>query len=159
MHTHPPLQAAGIATHPLPTRPAWERLATRPFRVVALSAAILAMSIVDLYLTILYLTHTGMSEANPLARAIIAYQSPLVLALWKLTTVAFSVGILFLVRHRRSAEVGAWVGFLVLGLLMSHWTRYITELSDLKAEIGPTAMQMDDAWVFFDPAPATRRTP
>ncbi len=153
------MPAAALVRPVSAARTGWDRLGSRAFRVVALSAAILAMSLVDLYLTILYLTHTGMSEANPLARAIIAYQSPLVLALWKLTTVAFSVGILFLVRHRRSAEVGAWVGFVVLGLLMSHWTRYITELSDLKAEIGPTAMQMDDAWVFFDPAATTQLIP
>ena len=94
-------------------------ICSRPFRVIALGSAIAAMSSVDLYLTLLYLTHTGMPEANPLARAMIAYQSPFVLTVWKTLTVALCVGILFLIRHKRSAEFGAWAGVCVLALLMS----------------------------------------
>ena len=54
----------------------------RPFRVVALSLAIAVMSSVDLYLTILYITHSGMNEVNPLARAMMEYQSPTILGIW-----------------------------------------------------------------------------
>lgn len=117
-----------------------------------LGAAIGAMSMIDLYLTLLYLTHSGMSEANPLARAIIAYQSPFILAVWKLLTVVLSVGILYLIRHKRSAELGAWVGAVVLGALMTHWTRYIDITEELKPNMAPIAQQMDENWVHIDPA-------
>lgn len=122
-------------------------IASRPFRVIALGSAIAVMSAVDLYLTLLYLTHSGMPEANPLARAMIAYQSPLVLAVWKTLTVALCVGILFLIRHKRSAEWGAWAGTLVLALLMSHWGRYAHELADVKPMMAQVASQIDDSWV------------
>lgn len=127
-HTAPPLR--------LPTLPpasARACLLARPFRVVLLLTLIAAMSFVDLYLTLLYLTHTGMSEANPVARALIAYQSPLVLGVWKCLTVALCVGILYLFRERRSAELGAWAGACVLGCLMAHWSNYI----DFKASVAP----------------------
>lgn len=100
----------------------------RPFRVLSLTLAIAVMSGVDLYLTILYVTHAGMNEMNPLARAMMEYQSPAILALWKTGTVAISVGILLLIRKQRSAELGAWVGCLVMGWLMIRWVGYI-ELS------------------------------
>lgn len=120
---------------------------SRSSRVIALGIAIAVMSSIDLYLTLLYLTHTGMPEANPLARAMIAYQSPLVLAVWKTLTVALCVGILYLIRHKRSAEVGAWAGACVLGLLMSHWARYASELEEMKPHMAPIAAQIDDTWV------------
>lgn len=135
------------------------RLFSRPSRVVLLGAAIGAMSMVDLYLTLLYLTHTGMSEANPLARAIIAYQSPMVLAVWKLLTVSACVGILFLIRHKRSAEMGAWVGVVVLGALMTHWIRYIDETEELKPLISAVASEIDEEWVQIDPASIGRLIP
>lgn len=122
-------------------------IARRPFRVVLLAVAIALMSMVDLYLTMLYLTHTGMSEANPVARAIIAYQSPVVLAVWKTLTVALCVGILFLIRERRSAELGAWFGAAVLGLLMAHWTRYIDYKVEMTPEFHMVAHQVDPGFV------------
>jgi len=97
----------------------------RPFRVLSLTGAIAVMSGVDLYLTILYVTHTGMNEMNPLARAMMEYQSPVILAIWKTGTVAISVGILLLIRKQRSAELGAWIGCLVMGWLMIRWVGYI----------------------------------
>lgn len=99
----------------------------RSFRVITLIALIAAMSVIDLYLTILYVTHTGMNEVNPLARAMMEYQSPAVLGLWKAATVTLGVGILAFIRKKRSAELGAWVGCLILGLLMTHWVAYIHE--------------------------------
>ncbi|GEM_PF-770980 len=120
---------------------------SRSFRVVALGIAIAVMSSIDLYLTLLYLTHTGMPEANPLARIMIAYQSPLVLTLWKTLTVVMCVGILYLIRHKRSAEFGAWAGACVLALLMSHWAQYASELAEMKPHMAPIAAQIDDTWV------------
>lgn len=119
----------------------------RPVRVVLLGAAIAAMSVVDLYLTLLYLTNTGMSEANPVARAIIAYQSPAVLGVWKALTVALCVGILYLIRERRSAELGAWIGALVLGWLMVHWARYADYKKDLSPEFFLVGAEIDPEFV------------
>jgi hypothetical protein len=136
---------------PLPVAGPWGRLrgtlGRRPFRVVLLGSLIAAMSLIDLYLTLLYLTNSGMSEANPLARAIIAYQSPAVLAIWKALTVSLCVGILYLVRDRRSAEWGAWVGAVVLALLMAHWTRYIDHKMGWAAEFQTAGADIDPAFV------------
>lgn len=119
--------------------------------MIILASAIAAMSAVDLYLTLLYLTHAGMSEANPFARAVIELQSPQVLALWKALTVSLSLGIFYLVRHTRSAELGAWIGVTVLGVLMTHWVHYINHTTTLRADHPAVAVQMDSAWVSLDP--------
>lgn len=137
-----------VATHPVadPIRQA-RTLAHRPVRVVLLVVAIAAMSLVDLYLTLLFLTHTGMSEANPLARAMIAYQSPAILAAWKTMTVVLCGGILIFMRSRRSAELGAWVGAIVLGLLMAHWTRYIDHKGSFTQEMQLVSAEIDPSFV------------
>lgn len=122
-------------------------LRRRPFRIVLLGVLIAAMSAIDLYLTLLYLTHSGMSEGNPIARAIIAYQSPGVLAVWKALTVAFCLGILYLVRERRSAEIGAWVGAIVLAVLMAQWTRYIAFKVDVAPDFHLVGGDIDPAFV------------
>ncbi|MGJ8636969.1 MAG: DUF5658 family protein [Phycisphaerales bacterium] len=122
----------------------------RSFRVIALITLIIAMSAVDLYLTILYVTHSGMTEANPLARAMMEYQSPAILALWKAATVVLGVGILALIRKKRSAEFGAWIGCFILGFLMSHWITYIHEHASMPD--GPIMIEAmgDPNWVHMN---------
>ncbi len=122
----------------------------RSYRVIVLVALITAMSVVDLYLTILYITHSGMNEINPLARAMMEYESPAVLGVWKLATVALGVGILAYIRSKRSAEIGAWIGCLILGSLMVHWVSYIEEHARMSED--PVAIRaMDDpSWVHID---------
>ncbi|MFK7758373.1 MAG: DUF5658 family protein [Phycisphaerales bacterium] len=129
----------------------------RSFRVILLIALIAAMSMVDLYLTILYVTHSGMNEVNPIARAMMEYQSPAILGIWKLATVALGVGILAFIRHRRSAEMGAWIGCLILGLLMSHWVAYIEEHSRMTQDPIQINALGDPSWVFFEPSAAGSR--
>ena len=123
--------------------------AHRPMRVLMLSVAIAVMSGVDLYLTLLFVTHTGMNELNPLARAMMDYQSPAVLAVWKMGTVVLSVGILLLIRKQRSAEFGAWVGCLVMGWLMVHWTGYIELSKDLNMETVVAQNQDNPTWIML----------
>lgn len=132
----------------LPTRLAGS-FKDRSFRVIILIALIAAMSVIDLYLTILYITHTGMNEVNPLARAMMEYQSPAVLGLWKAATVTLGVGILAFIRTKRSAELGAWVGCLILGLLMTHWVAYINEHARITE--GPVQIEAmgDPNWVYM----------
>lgn len=125
----------------------------RAFRVLLLGVAIAAMSSVDLYLTLLYVTNTGMNEMNPLARAMMQYQSPLVLTIWKALTVTVSVGILLLIRKQRSAEIGAWAGCLVLGWLMVHWSSFIYETRHMNLEWVHEIAVGDPTWVVIDAAP------
>ncbi|MBO6512335.1 MAG: hypothetical protein JJ974_00030 [Phycisphaerales bacterium] len=122
----------------------------RSFRVIALITLIVVMSVIDLYLTLLYITHTGMTEANPLARAMMEYQSPTILALWKAATVVLGVGILAFIRKKRSAELGAWIGCLILGFLMSHWVNFIHEHASLSD--GPIMIEAmgDPNWVHMN---------
>jgi len=158
MHT-PPLSSERILTD---ASPSWlggvlsglfPLLRLRGRRVLLLACAIALMSAVDLYLTLLYVTNMGMNEMNPLARAMMAYQSPKVLALWKFLTVALSLGILILIRNKRSAEWGAWVGFLVLGWLMSHWVIFVHEMRDINLEVVQEIASMDPTWVVIEAAP------
>jgi Domain of unknown function (DUF5658) len=121
----------------------------RPFRVVALALAIAVMSGADLYLTLLYVTHTGMNELNPLARAMMDYQSPAILALWKAGTVVISIGILILIRKQRSAEFGAWIGCLVMGSLMFHWQGYIETSNALNIEMAQAQNQHNSSWIMM----------
>lgn len=131
---------------------------TRSRRVILLAVAITLMSAVDLYLTLLYVTNTGMNEVNPLARAMMAYQSPAVLAVWKFATVALSLGILILIRSKRSAEIGAWVGCLVLGWLMTHWVQFIHETRDINLQVVQEIASNDPTWVMIDATPREFRS-
>lgn len=124
--------------------------ANRSFRVIILVALIAAMSMVDLYLTILYITHSGMNEINPLARAMMEYQSPVILGLWKVATVSLGIGILALIRHKRSAEFGAWIGCLILGFLMSHWVGFIHEHALLSEAPFQVEAMADPSWIHIE---------
>lgn len=143
------LPAQGAALAGAAIRP----FADRSSRVIVLLGLIAIMSVVDLYLTILYITHTGMNEVNPLARAMMEYKSPALLGLWKLATVTLGVGILIVIRRRRSAEIGAWVGCAVLGLLMNHWLHYIEEHERITTEAVMVEAMGDPTWVHLGPAP------
>ena len=125
------------------------QLAHRSRRVMLLVFLICAMSAVDLYLTLLYVTHTGMNEMNPIARAMMEYQSPALLALWKAATVGLSVGILLLIRKQRSAEWGAWAGCLVMGWLMTHWVVFIDETRDMNLEVAQALGANDPTWIMI----------
>ena len=122
----------------------------RSRRVIILGVAIALMSAVDLYLTLLYVMNMGMNEMNPLARAMMSYESPAVLAVWKCATVVLSVGILLWIRTKRSAELGAWVGFFVLGWLMPHWVVFVHETRNFNLEIIQEIAQDDSTWVVFE---------
>ncbi len=124
-------------------------VARRGFRVVVLSLAIAAMSSIDLYLTILYITHSGMNEMNPIARAMMEYHSPTILAIWKAGTVALSLGILLLIRKQRSAEMGAWVGCLVMGWLMFHWIGFIEQSRHLDMEVIMALNEDNPNWIMI----------
>jgi uncharacterized membrane protein YqjE len=139
------LASARPATPPDPARQ------SRGRRVSILLAAILVMSIGDLYMTLTHLTTTGMLEANPLARLIMAYNSPMLLAAWKMSSVGLAVGILFWARHRGRTEIATWFCFLVLTWLTCRWTIYNDQISTLAEIPSAYAGRPNAEWVAMTP--------
>lgn len=125
-------------------------MARRGYRVGLLGLAIMIMSAVDLYLTLLYVTHTGMNEMNPLARAMMEYQSPALLSVWKGGTVMLCVGILLVIRRQRSAEIGAWAGVLLMGWLMSYWMLFIHETREMNIDVMHEIAAGDPTWIMME---------
>ncbi len=119
-----------------------------------LAAAIIVMSVGDLALTLTYLQSLGMAESNPLARAVIELGSPGLLILWKLATVTACVSILLWKSRARSAEVGAWVGTIVLCGLMLHWKNYVRTAPPVSPAVASGSFQPDERWTTLAP---TRR--
>lgn len=146
----PPMSALPSQLGPaLPLRP--DLSVGRERRVLLLLATIVVMSLADLHMTLEQLTSFGLLEGNPLARSIISYNSPVILAAWKLATVAMTTGILFWFRRRRSGEVAAWVCWLVLAALMVQWLRYSHEIPSLTAELNHMSTLGDHRWVAMTP--------
>lgn len=120
MHLAPPPQpGVDLGRLDLP-----RRLRSRRWRVLVLLALVVALSAADLYLTVMYASTIGLPELNPLARALLRHGSVLDLVLWKLGTVGLCAGILFRLRDRRSAELGAWIACTALVLLTLQWMAY-----------------------------------
>ncbi len=107
----------------------------RAIRVWLLVVTIIVLSVADLYMTLAHLRSAGMGEANPLARMVISYQSPLLLSLWKLACVGLASLIFVLARYRRSAEAACWVCCLVMTALTVHWIQYSNEAAACTMEI------------------------
>ena len=101
-------------------------------------------------MTLVHLLSVGMYEGNPLARTVMAMNSPALLAGWKLATIVATVGILFWVRRTRQGELGAWLCLCVLTWLTLRWTTY----SDALAEAGLCleSARNDPRFVMVDPA-------
>jgi uncharacterized membrane protein YqjE len=92
-----------------------------------------------------------MLEANPIARLVMAYNSPLLLAMWKMTSVGLAVGILFWARHRGRTEIATWFCFLVLTWLTCRWAVYndqVGALAEIPSAIGGHA---NAEWVAMTP--------
>ena len=105
---------------------------SRVTRVIALVVAIVILNVLDLALTMHYMSTTGMPEANPLARSLVEI-SPGLLIVVKLLLVAIGTGILILLARRASAEFGGWLCFLAMVALTIHWSGYVR--ADLRGEL------------------------
>jgi len=99
----------------------------RPIRVLSLTAAIIAMSLADLLITMLYLETVGMGEGNPIARFVIGQGSPRLLVAWKSASVALACLVFIRYRDRRSTEAACWFAVGVLVWLLLRWTAYAEE--------------------------------
>lgn len=132
----------------------WAHLAgdeARSRRVLALLLCVIVLSGADLYLTTTHLSSAGMAEGNPIARAIISANSPLLLTLWKALTVTIGVWILFAARRSRAGEAGAWLCFGVLCWLMMRWMAYSDEVVALTAHMAHLPELSGGRWVAFTP--------
>jgi hypothetical protein len=97
---------------------------TRATRVTILLIATFLMGLADLALTLEFVTSSGMVEANPIARYVMAHNSTGIVILWKLATMFLGLGILFWARRSKGAELGTWLCFLVMAALSFHWLTY-----------------------------------
>ncbi|MEL6328153.1 MAG: DUF5658 family protein [Planctomycetota bacterium] len=102
---------------------------SRACRVGLLLFAVVAMSVVDLLITLEFLTSVGMAEANPVARLVISTNSPVAITVWKGLTVASAALILWRLRERPVAELAAWFACLALAAVTVRWLQY-TEITD-----------------------------
>lgn len=115
--------------------------------MVLLLSAVLLMSLGDLYMTLTYLLNVGMLEDNPLARAVMLVNRPMLLIGWKLGSLVLGLGILFWARRSRNGEWGAWICFAALGWLMIHWSLYNSQMRELTPAIAEMAQTKDARWV------------
>lgn len=122
-------------------------VAGRARRVVLLLAAVLLMSLGDLYMTLTYLLNVGLLEWNPIARAVMVLDMPGLLIGWKVASLGLGLGILYWARRSRNGELGAWVCFAVLSWLTVHWALYNAEIKELTPAIAEMGSLRDHRWV------------
>jgi hypothetical protein len=129
--------------------------AHRTARMTGLLAGILLLSFADLYMTLVHLRGLGMAEANPVARGIMAFNSPAALVAWKAATVGLAVGILFDARRRRAAELAAMFCCAILVVLALRWAHYNSHVGALTSELNSVAETPsgDPSWVTISPDP------
>lgn len=121
----------------------------RRFRLTLLIAAIMIMSIVDLFCTLTYMRTVGMIELNPLARAMISIGQTRQLVMFKAFTVTLACGTIFLLRRHGRAEIAAWTAAAALACLMLHWFHYNSLISTITNDVTVLAMGGGDTgnWV------------
>lgn len=103
----------------------------RARRVLWLVIAVAIMSAGDLYMTLTHAMGPGFLESNPVARLVMSTGSPWILGLYKLCTAGPALLILWLYRHRRVAELGAWLGLCMLLWLTLQWAMYSEAVTDI----------------------------
>lgn len=119
----------------------------RSQRVLILLLGTTVMCLADLYMTLLFVQNVGMIENNPLARLVMAHNSPALVVLWKLALTVFGVGVLVFFRRFRAAEIAAWVVFVAMTGLMVHWKGFAQGAAAAAEEYHLLAMTDDPRWV------------
>ncbi len=123
------------------------RLPARAVRVVFMLAVIVVLSLLDLLLTLIYVTEIGLIEDNPMARLVLETGGPRLLVAAKVASVGFCVGVLFWARRRGFAEVAAVFGMVVLIWLTIRWMSYMRVFSGLTASMEEFEHHGQGAWV------------
>ena len=117
-------------------------------RVAILLAAITLLSLGDLYMTLTYAMSVGMYESNPLARFIMSFGSPALVASWKLGSMLLACSIFYWARRSRYAELGVWGCTLLLAWLTHHQGAYMEQVEIFKQDIALVSSHAADAtWV------------
>jgi hypothetical protein len=97
----------------------------RSERVTWLLVGVIALSIVDLFLTISYLTSVGMTEGNPIAVWLLKTTNSIwPLVYYKVLTVTICVTLLYRTRLKRQSELASWCAMLILVTLAIWWNQY-----------------------------------
>lgn len=113
----------------------------RRLRVLGLLVALVVLSAVDLWMTLLHMTSGGMLEANAIVRYLASEGSPALLAWWKLWCVVPFVVIMYSRRHHRNAELASLAACIVLGLVTWRWVGY----NDVLLAQGLSVLEQDNA--------------
>jgi len=126
--------------------------ANRSQRVMWLLIGIVALSLVDLTLTTMYLTSVGMTEGNPIAAWLLSKTNSLwVLALYKGVTVATCVSLLFYMRNNRQGELAAWCSMLIMTALSIWWNQYALYQPSFPPSDDQIVMVQDEAHSIISP--------
>jgi hypothetical protein len=121
----------------------WLSRARRCERVCGVLLAVVVLSVLDLALTLGCMMHSGMFEANPIVVQIArSTQSPMIIGVFKISTVMIGGSVLFRLRRHAQAELAAWLIALILCAVALQWINYLTLASGL-----PMIMPHDPAWV------------
>lgn len=121
----------------------------RSCRVCLLLVAVTAMAMGDLAMTLTWLNSVGMLEANPLARLVMGLSSPWAVVLWRGLSLILGLFILYRLRRRPHAEVGAWICFVAMGLLSAHWLSVNASAATLTSDYADASIEHDPRYVAF----------
>lgn len=126
-------------------------LPRRSVRVAAMVAAVLALSLGDLALTLTYVLQVGLIEDNPIARGVLAAAGPAGLVAWKLLTLGLACGVLLGARRTRAGEYGAAIALAVMVWLTWRWVAYIETSAHFSGALCIVEDLSDGAWVTAEP--------
>lgn len=130
------------ATSMLMTTKGCGGLSRRGTRIAIAIGVASVLGLADLWLTVHFMTTTGMNELNPIARAIVGL-SPMALVCYKLLCMLVNGLILTSLRGRPSAELAAWACVALMVALTAHWHQFTGGVHEI-ASMDP-AMRMADA--------------
>lgn len=110
-------------------------------------AAVVLLSLGDLWMTLLHLRAVGMLEGNPIARLLIIHGTSAGLIAWKVASVSLAIFILYATRRQPAAEVGALICCCILTWLTHRWIVYSDHLSHLTRDLPSMVASEDGRWV------------
>jgi hypothetical protein len=125
-----------------------ERMRCR--RIGWLMLAMTLMGIADLLCTLTYMRTSGMLEANPVARLVLATGDADQLVMFKALTILLTCGTLYLARRHRQAELSAWTCTAMMLVLTLHWINYNRSVSAFTNDMAVLAMsggEFEPMWI------------
>lgn len=97
----------------------------RSMRVTLILAAIGLMGFADLALTLSQMCTAGMFEANPVVAMLArTFNSPTIIALFKVASMAFGLSVLYMLRKKFQSEAASWVVLAAHIMMLVQWAQY-----------------------------------